>query len=155
MILHAAATTVTLRTHDRWPVSLHVAPGGILAASAAGEMRIVGETLTSGRGLHALLALDRADLRRSDAIVLAPSKHGERILAGRRGPSTVLIGDFGGGSWRTYETIAISWGPVAFRLDADHATCFVLFSRPGKEGHWTHFGTSPDVSRPVPGPVSD
>jgi len=97
-----------------------------------------GETLTSGRGLHALLALDRADLRRSDAIVLASYEPGECVLTGRGGPWTVLIGDFRGGAWRTYETIAITEGPAAVSLDADRASCLVLFCRPGQEAHWKH-----------------
>jgi hypothetical protein len=94
------ATRVTIRTADSWPALLHVADDGrILATSAAGEVRVAGETLTSGRGLHALLALDRADLRRSDAIVLAPFEPEECVLKGRGGPWTVFIGDFRGGAW--------------------------------------------------------
>jgi len=133
------ATRVTLHTEDSWPALLHVTDDDrILAASAAGEVRVAGDTLTSGRGLHALLALDRADLRRSDAIVLAPYEPGECLLTGRGGPWTVLVGDFRGGAWRTYETIAITEGPAAVSLDTDRATCLVLFCRPGQEGHWMH-----------------
>ena len=132
------ASRVTLRTADSWPAFLHVADDGrILAASAAGNVRVDGATLTTGRGLHALLALDRADLRRSDAIVLAPFEPGECVLTGRGGPWSVLIGDFRGGAWCTYETIPISEGPADVRLDADRATCLVLFCRPGQEAAWT------------------
>ena len=137
--LQPGGTRVRLTTADSWPALLHLADDGrILATSAAGEMRVAGETLASGRGLHALLALDRADLRRSDAIVLAPYEPGECVLKGRGGPWTVLIGDFRGGAWRTYESLVITEGPAAVSLDADRATCLVLICRPGQEERWTH-----------------
>ncbi|MGC8641945.1 MAG: hypothetical protein ACP5XB_18925 [Isosphaeraceae bacterium] len=136
--LRSGTTTVIIRTADSWPALLHLAHDGrILAASTTGEVRVDRETLTMGRGLHALLALDRADLRRSEAIVLAPFEPGKRVLPARGGPWTVLIGDFHGGAWRTYETIAIKDGPAAVSLDADRATCLVLFCRPGQEASWT------------------
>ena len=97
---------------------------------------LVAETLTTGRGLHALSALDRADLRRSSAIVLAPYEPGECVLTGRgdRGVSLSAISAMAPGNVRA---IAIADGPAAVSLDADRATCLVLFCRPGREAFWT------------------
>lgn len=131
-------TSMTLQTADSWPAFLHVADDGrVLAVSAAGDASVNGERLTTGRGLHALLSLDRADLRRSEAVVLAPFEPGERTLTGRRGPWSVLIGEFQGGTWKTLETVAIPDGDPAVKLDADRATCLVVFCRPGQEAAGT------------------
>jgi hypothetical protein len=132
------AFSVSLHTANGWPALLHIADNGrILACSAAGEVRVGGEPLTRGHGLHALLALDRADLRRSEAIVLAPFEPGDCVLSGRDGPWSVVIGDFRGGAWHTCESLTLAGAPVAVTLDADRATCLVLLCRPGQENRWT------------------
>ena len=154
--LRPGGTSVTLRTADGWPALLHCSDDGrILAISAAGEVRVGGQTLTTGRGLHALLALDRADLRRSSAIVLAPYEPGECVLTGREGPWSVLVGDFRNGAWKTYERIAIADGPAAVRLDADRADLpgSLLPARPRSILDGCN-GTSPDASRPASSRVS-
>ena len=134
--IRPGAEPLTLHAADGWPALVHAADDGrILALSAAGAASVGNTPLMTGRGLRAVLSLDRLDLRRSEALVVAPFEPGELDLPGREGPWSTVVGDFRDGKWVVFETRRGDGTPKV-TLDADRATCLVLLCRPGQEEHW-------------------
>lgn len=133
------ALGLTLRTADGWPAMAHATDDGrLLTVSAAGMVRVGDDRpLMDGRGLQALLSLDRRDLRQSEALLAAPFEPGELVLPSRSGPWSRLVGEFRDGRWITLETLPPSDGPIRATFDADRATCLLLICRPGAEDRWT------------------
>jgi len=87
--------------------------------------------------LKALLSLDGADLRRSEAILVAPFEPGSLVLSARPG-IVATVGEFRDGQWTTLERLRLELdgGKLSLAIDADRATCLILLCRPAARARW-------------------
>ncbi len=151
--LPTAAGTVELATRNRWPALAAASEDGkLVALSAYGEAAAGGDSVLGGTGLKAVLSLDGEDLRRSEAILVAPFEPGRIALPGRSEALLAIVGEFQYGRWTELERVALQPGRAALDLDADRATCLILLCRPGREQHWAAYLTQA-ICRPdqIPG----
>jgi len=84
---------------------------------------------------HAMaLALDRQDLSRTQAMLIAPLSSGRlRVEAPVSSDKVVLIGDIHNGRWRTFEKHSKD---TALVIDEDTMTCLWLVCRPEETSKW-------------------
>ena len=133
-----AAGQVALTTRNRWPaLAAATSDGKLVAVNAYGSAKVGGERLLDGTGLKALLSLDGADLRRSQAVLVAPFEPGTLVLPPRRG-LVAHVGEFRGGRWTTLERVEpkVARGKLRLDIDADRATCLILLCAPDTERRW-------------------
>jgi hypothetical protein len=136
--ISTAAGPIGLRVPDGWPVLAAVGNDGrLVAAGSAGAVRCRGAVVAESTGLCTLLALDGADLARSEAILVAPSAEGAVRFPGRTGAWTALVGEFRDGRWITRERLDPADPAAPIALDADRATCVTVFCRRGTDARWT------------------
>ncbi|OHB85265.1 MAG: hypothetical protein A2V98_14970 [Planctomycetes bacterium RBG_16_64_12] len=148
-----AAGPVSLLTRNRWPgLAAVTGEGKVVAVNAYGRASVAGEPLVTGEGLKALLSLDGEDLRRSQAVLIAPFEPGRVELAGRPGDFVAVAGEFRSGQWRTLERLSLSEGPFALEIDVDRATCLILVCPNGAEARWAaHLSSGCDTWPAAPG----
>ncbi|MFH1268544.1 MAG: hypothetical protein ABIK89_22705 [Planctomycetota bacterium] len=135
-----AAGPVSLLTRNRWPALAAVTrEGNVVAVNACGKASVAGEPLMTGEGLKALLSLDGEDLRRSQAILVAPFEPGRVELARRSGDFVAVAGEFRSGKWTPLERLSLSEAPLT--LDADRAACLILVCPKDAQAHWAAYLT--------------
>jgi hypothetical protein len=133
--LPTAAGEVALATRNRWPALCAVTRDGkAVAVNAYGTAAIGEEPLMGGRGLKALLSLDGRDLRRSEAILVAPFEQGQIDLPRRPGRFVAAFGEFRNGGWTTLERLPL--GELSLAIDEDRATCLILLCKKSAEARW-------------------
>jgi len=137
------AGPVSLVTRNRWPALAAVTrEGNVVAVSAYGKASAAGESLMTGAGLKALLSLDGEDLRRSEAVLIAPFEPGRAELARQAGDYVAVAGEFRSGKWTPLERISLVDAPLAIDLDADRATCLILICPTNAQTRWSDYLTA-------------
>jgi hypothetical protein len=137
-----AAGPVNLLTRNRWPALAAVTrEGNVVAVSAHGRASAAGESLMTGVGLKALLSLDGEDLRRSEAVLIAPFEPGRVELPRRAGAFVAVVGEFRSGKWTPLEQFSTVDAPLALDLDADRATCLILVCPTDAQSRWSGYLT--------------
>ncbi|HUT88613.1 MAG TPA: beta-galactosidase trimerization domain-containing protein [Thermoguttaceae bacterium] len=132
-----AAGPVTLLTRNRWPaLAAATREGHVVAASAYGRASVGDEPLMTGDGLKALLSLDGEDLRRSQAILIAPFEPGRVELPNRSDDFVAIAGEFRSGKWTPLERLPLSGASLSIDVDADRATCLILVCPENTEARW-------------------
>jgi len=132
-----AAGSVQLATRNRWPALAAVTGDGtVVAVNAYGEASVASEPLMTGEGLKALLSLDGEDLRRSEAILVAPFEPGRIELPSRSGDFVAVVGEFRGGTWTPLERLRFDGPTLSLDIDADRATCLILVCPENTEARW-------------------
>ena len=138
VVVRTAAGPVSLATRNRWPALACVTDDGrVVAANAYGRASAAGEPIMAGAGLHALLSLDRADLRQSRALLVGPFEPGRLVLPPRSVELAACVGEFRGGRWTTLERVPLDSAAPTLGVDPDRATCMVLICEPKSEAKWT------------------
>jgi hypothetical protein len=137
-----AAGIVSLMTRNRWPALVAVTrEGRIIAVNAYGTAAVGNERLMNGKGLKMLLSLDREDLRRSAAVLVAPLEPGWVELPTRGGRFVAAIGEFHDGRWTTMDRLPLEAEKLSVDIDADRATCLVLVCPATELDRWTTYLT--------------
>ncbi|GMQ80147.1 MAG: hypothetical protein BMS9Abin04_093 [Planctomycetia bacterium] len=135
--LRTAAGPLTLATRNRWPALAAVTDAGkVVAVNAFGTAAIGASPVLRGTGLKAILALDGNDLRRSQAIVVAPFERGTLEIPARLGKYVAVVGEFRGGRWTPLEQIDLAEQPGSLAIDPDRATTLILLCEPGQQSRW-------------------
>lgn len=140
------AGRISLTAKDRYPAIAGVSDDGrvqVLGGFKSGK--IADEEILSADGMATAIALDGADLRSSEAVMLLPFSDGRVELRSTarawRNP-VVLLGDLNGGRFRALETLRPAPGKaVAMDFDADRATLFALVCEADAAAKWQDFTT--------------
>ena len=149
--LPTAAGKVRLTTRNRWPgVVVATEEGAVVLTNAYGNVAAASGEICRGSGQQGLLSLDGVDLRRSQAILLAPFEEGHVVLPTRDGTYEAVVGEFVDGSWKTYEVIPLAEDEWNLAIDQDRATSLILICQPDQrvrwEAHLSRMLTRPDLS---------
>ncbi|HEX2971071.1 MAG TPA: beta-galactosidase trimerization domain-containing protein [Tepidisphaeraceae bacterium] len=132
-----AAGQVGVTARNGWPALAAVSDGGrVLAVSSDGDAAVDATRLFSGKGLKAILSLDGRDLRRSEAMLLAPFEPGVVELSRDLGLDCACIGEFRDGRWTTLEEIAIETAAPVVQINADRSTCLILLCKSKAKAEW-------------------
>jgi hypothetical protein len=130
-----AAGSVSLRQGYRYPALAAVAPGGRLVSILTGGCSEVdGVPVLEGDAMAGVLSLDGADIRRSEALLIAPFAAGRLSLLTQRKwqDPVVCFGGFQDGDWRRFEVVAPSRADrIDLVFDADRATALALVCERG------------------------
>jgi len=131
------AGEVALVTRNRWPaLAAATRDGKLVAVNAYGAASVGADRVMGGVGLKAVLSLDGKDLRRSEAMLVAPFEPGRVELCSRRGRFVALFGEFRDGQWTQLETVRLAGNHLTLDLDADRATCLILLCKPKAARRW-------------------
>lgn len=131
------AGLLTLKVRNAYPaMSAITNDGKVVSVSADGRADVAGEPVMNGSGLRALLSLDGDDLRRSNAILVAPFEAGELRLPSREAPLTAIVGEFRQGEWTVLERIPTDAESTIIDIDEDRATGIILVCDPSAEKRW-------------------
>jgi hypothetical protein len=134
--LATAAGRVTLGVRDGWPAMAAVtADGRLVATFSDARVEAKGSVAIDGSGLKGLLSLDGRDVRRSDALLVAPWEPGVVALPGG-GDRVAIVGDFREGRWVGFEQLPLDARTPRLTIDADRATCMILVCRAGDAPRW-------------------
>jgi hypothetical protein len=140
--LPTVAGRVTLGARDGWPaMAAAMSDGRVLAAFSDGRVEIERQTVVDGPGQKALLALDGRDLRRSEALLVAPWEPGTVLLPGQAG-RVAIVGDFRAGRWVSFEQLTLDARSPAVNIDVDRATCLLLMCAAGQAPRWQQYLTN-------------
>lgn len=135
--LATAAGRLTLATRNRWPALAAVSHDGrVLTLLTDGVARLDGQPLLEGLGLKLVSSLDGADLRQSEACLVAPFEPGTCLLPLRPGEFAATWGEFHEGAWKTYSQQTLAAGSAELNLDQDGATCLILVTKPERLQDW-------------------
>ncbi|MBI4580913.1 MAG: hypothetical protein HY718_14490 [Planctomycetes bacterium] len=132
-----AAGEVQLEVRARYPAMAAVtSEGRVVALTTDGVAKTGGQGIVQGKGLKGLLSLDGADLRRSQAVLVAPFEAGTLSLPARDPASIAIVGDFRDGRWTELERANLEASRGQLKIDADRATCLILVCPPDNEPRW-------------------
>ncbi|MBM4092130.1 MAG: hypothetical protein FJ276_22275, partial [Planctomycetes bacterium] len=135
--LSTAAGQVDLTTRDRWPsLVAATASGDVVVVNAFGSAAVDGQALLDGAGQAAILSLDRQDLRRSQAVLIAPFEPGRIVLPARDGDYVAVVGEFVNGQWTAWESLTLPRERWDIELDEDRATALVLVCLREEQARW-------------------
>jgi hypothetical protein len=88
--------------------------------------------MMAGTGLKAMLSFDGRDLRRSQALLVAPFEVGNLDRSLPDGGFVAVVGEFRQGRWTAMERIE-QGAALSLEMDADRATCVILVCRQDEE----------------------
>jgi hypothetical protein len=133
-----AAGDLEVITRNGWPALAAVTrAGGVAAVISSGKAKVGGNIIMDGQGLKGYLSLDGADLRKSQAILVAPFEIGRLAWPEHLRGGSALVGEFCKGNWTTLERLSGPGNNGNLEIDADRATCLVLLCSPDSEERWT------------------
>ncbi|MHB0955665.1 MAG: beta-galactosidase [Pirellulaceae bacterium] len=134
----SVAGQVGLRIRPGWPaLAVTTTDGQVVMVNSCGDATVDGQSICSGPGQKILLSLDGADLRQSQALLVAPLEAGSVDLPVREGEFVAVVGDFAEGAWIPAETISLNSSAWRLEIDPDRATMLILVCPAADQRRWS------------------
>ncbi len=138
--LATSAGRVQLCTRRGWPgLAVTTTHSEVVIVHTQGEAAVDGQSVCLGAGQKLLVSLDGQDLRRTQALLIAPLEPGSVELPPRGGDLVAVVGDFRQGKWVAAESMPWPSGPWQLEIDQDRATMVTLICHRNQQPHWEQF----------------